>query len=57
MHDNKVIKNLEDGVLNKNYNTKLKFIIGDRAYDNNKNFKYLMERKKELGLSLDLLHN
>ena len=45
VHDNKVIKNLVEGVLNNNHNIKIKSFIGDGAYDSNGNFKYLKEKR------------
>ncbi len=45
VHDSKVIKNLVEGVLNNNRNVKIKSFIGDGAYDNNENFKYLKEKR------------
>jgi hypothetical protein len=45
VHDNKVIKNLVEGVLNNNQDIKIKSFIGDGAYDSNENFKYLKERR------------
>ncbi len=51
VHDNKVIKNLVEGVLNNNRNIKIKSFIGNGgAYGSNGNFKYLKE--KEFYLSL-----
>ncbi len=46
VHDSKVVKNLVEGVLNNNHNIKIKSFIGDGgAYDSNKNFKYLKEKR------------
>ena len=45
VHDNKVIKNLVEGVLNNNQDIKIKSFIGDGAYDSNENFKYLKEKR------------
>ncbi len=45
VHDSKIVKNLVEGVLNNNHNIKIKSFIGDGAYDSNKNFKYLKEKR------------
>jgi hypothetical protein len=45
VHDNKVIKNLVEGVLNNDPDIKIKSFIGDGAYDSNENFKYLKEKR------------
>ncbi len=46
VHDNKVTKNLVEGVLNNNRNIKIKSFLGEGgAYDSNGNFKYLKEKR------------
>ncbi len=46
VHDSKVVKNLVEGVLNNNHNIKIKSFLGDGgAYDSDKNFKYLKEKR------------
>ncbi len=45
VHDGKVMKQLIEQVLNNNHNIKTKSFIGDGAYDNNENFKYLKEKR------------
>src|SRR3954452_25094141 len=45
VYDSKVLKNLIESVLNNNHNINLKSFIGDGAYDSNRNFKYLEEKR------------
>jgi hypothetical protein len=45
VHDSKILKNLVEGVLNNNHNTKIKSFLGDGAYDSNENFKYLQKKR------------
>ncbi len=48
VHDNKEMKALVDRVLernNNNKNYKIKTVLADGAYDSNKNFKYLNEKR------------
>jgi len=45
VHDSKVLKNLIEGVLNNNHNINQIFHQCDGAYDSNRNFKYLEEKR------------
>ncbi len=38
------MKQLIEQALNNNHNIKIKSFMGDKAYDSNENFKYLMEK-------------
>jgi len=45
VHDEKVMKQLIEHVLNNNHDIKIKSFIGDGAYDSNENFKYLNDKR------------
>ena len=45
VHDGKVMKQLIEQILNNNRNVKIKYFIGDGAYDSNENFKYLQKKR------------
>src|SRR3954467_7660742 len=45
VHDEKVIKQMIEQVLNNNHNIKIKSFLGDGAYDSNENFKYFQKKR------------
>jgi DDE family transposase len=46
VHDGKIMEKLVENVLEINQNNKkIKFVLGDGAYDSNDNFRFLNEKK------------
>jgi Transposase DDE domain len=45
IHDGKVMDKLVEHILKSNNNINIKSVLADGSYDNNKNFKYLYDKK------------
>ena len=52
VHDGKVMDKLIEHILKSNKDVKIKSVLYDGAYDNNKNFKYIEENKIQPGIKV-----